>query len=100
MCVCAAVLFSRELPLTSLIWTIFAGGVAVWSHRCGLKVIQWVEKRERIKKQSLKETNKIANKSNAMVLCKICFWPKFASKGPSNENAAPKAVSSPKFFPD
>ncbi|KUM62557.1 hypothetical protein ACN42_g4553 [Penicillium freii] len=34
-----------------------------------------------------------------MVLCEICFWPKFASKGSSNENAAPRAVSCPKFFP-
>lgn len=34
-----------------------------------------------------------------MVLCEICFWPKFASKGSSNENAAPRAVYCPKFFP-
>ena len=34
-----------------------------------------------------------------MVLCEICFWPKFASKGSSNENADPRAVSCPKFFP-
>lgn len=34
-----------------------------------------------------------------MVLCEICFWPKFASKGSSNENAAPRAVNCPKFFP-
>jgi hypothetical protein len=25
MCVCAAVLFSRELPFTSLIWTMIGG---------------------------------------------------------------------------
>jgi hypothetical protein len=74
-------------------------GAAAWSHRYQRRFSQWVECTKRNEKQSFKETRQIEKGGNAMNLRGTCFWPKFASKGSSNESAAPKAVNHPKFFP-
>lgn len=98
MCVCVAVLFSRELPFTSLIWTMVEGVGLQKARGIRRSKVNGLSKRGRKVNDKFVKDQADKSERNAMGSPAVA-WPKFASKGsaPVTEPHQRRSAT-PKFF--